>query len=323
MKYDDRILYKVAQMYYIDNMTQSEIAKRLGQYRTTISRMLKKAREEGIVTINIKNNFDGCFQLEDALEKNFNLKEAIVIPTDEDEVESIRLKKLGQAGSEFLKRILKDGDILGFAWGKSVGEVANTLKDCKNVSANIVPLVGGPPSDMDNKYHVNTIVSRVSDEFKAKGHYFYAPAITAEKSTKEAIMNDSNFKGILELWDKVNKAVVGIGAPLKGNNLIWSGYFGDEDIQLLKDVDAVGDICSRFFDINGNIVDEKVKDRIISVELEKLKKMEYSIAVAESSEKAWSILGALNGGFVNVLITNNETAETILNLHEQFTKNKK
>lgn len=79
----------------------------------------------------------------------------------------------------------------------------------------------------------------------------------------------------------------------------------------------------KIFDINGNIVDEKVKDRIISVELEKLKKMEYSIGIAESAEKAWSILGALNGGFVNVLITNNETAETVLKLYEQFTKNKK
>lgn len=78
----------------------------------------------------------------------------------------------------------------------------------------------------------------------------------------------------------------------------------------------------KIFRYKCNIVDEKVKDRIISVELEKLKEMEYSIAVAESSEKAWSILGALNGGFVNVLITNNETAKTVLNLHEQFTKNK-
>nr|WP_236900295.1 MULTISPECIES: sugar-binding domain-containing protein [Clostridium] len=78
------------------------------------------------------------------------------MPTDEDEdeAESIRLKKLGQAGSEFLKRILRDGDIPGFAWCKSVGEVANTLKDCKNISANVVPLVGGPSSDMDNKYNL-------------------------------------------------------------------------------------------------------------------------------------------------------------------------
>lgn len=321
MKYDKRILYKVAQMYYIDNMTQSEIAKKLGQYRTTISRMLKKAREEEIVTISIKNSSDGCFELENALEKTFKLKEAIVVPTDRNEAESIRLKKIGQAGSEFLKRIIQDGDTVGFAWGRSVGIMSNELRDCKNVAANVIPLVGGPPSDMENRYHVNTIVSKVSNEFNAKGYYLYAPAITAEKETKQAIMNDSNLKGILELWNRVNKVVVGIGAPLKGNNLIWSGYFGDDDIKLLKDVNAVGDICSRFFDINGKVVDDKIKDRIISIELEKLKNMEYSIGIAESEEKIWSILGALRGNFVNVLITNNETAQKVLSLNEQLKNN--
>ncbi|MCP2238902.1 sugar-binding transcriptional regulator [Thermoanaerobacterium thermosaccharolyticum] len=313
-KWDEtRMLAKIAQMYYIDDLTQSQISERLGIYRTTISRLLKKAREEGIVSISIKCDDNECFVMEKQIENIFKLKEVIIIPSRNASTEQMSKKMMGNAGAEYLKRIAKDGDVIGFAWGTTMAALANELNNCNRITANIIPLVGGS-GNVAGEYHVNTIVSKVSAAFGAKGHFLYAPAITAEKETKKAIMADNNLKPILELWDKVDIAVVGIGAPIKSSNLVWTGYFGNDDIELLKKANAIGEICSRFYDINGNIIKSDLDDRIISIELEKLKSAKYRIGIAESSEKVPSILGALKGGFINVFITTENTARLLLDL---------
>lgn len=312
-----KLLCRIARMYYIDDMTQSEISTNLGIHRTAISKLLKKAREEGIVTIRIKDDLDECVELEGVLEKTFNLKQAIVLNSYPGQTESAIEESLGLAGAEFMKKILKDGDVIGFAWGRMMAALSNQLYDCKRVYANIVPLVGGP-SNLDNKYHVNTIVSKVSTAFGSKAHYLYAPAITYEKKTKDAIMEDKNLKDTLELWEKINKVFVGIGSRSKSNNLIWNGSFKNSETEILDKAGAVGDVCSRFFGINGSLVDDELKDRIIAIDPEKLKNMEYSIGIAESYEKVPSILGAIQGKFINVLITDERTAKLLLELDKQL-----
>lgn len=314
---ETKLLCRIASMYYIEDMTQSQISANLGIHRTAISKLLKKAREEGIVTIKIKDDINECFELEGIVEKTLGLKEAIILHSYPGQSEDSIVQNLGEFGAEFLKRVLKDGDVIGFAWGRTVSAVASQLYHCKKVFANVIPLVGGP-NNLDNEYHVNTIVSKASTAFGAKPHYLYAPAITYEKKTKDAIMEDKNFKDILELWEKMNKAVVGIGSPLKSNNLIWTGSFKSHETDILDKNGAVGDVCSRFYDINGNLVDDELKDRIIAIDPEKLKKMEYSIGIAESEVKVPSILGAIRGKYINVLITDEKTAKLLLELDKQL-----
>jgi len=311
---DERLLVKVAQMYYHNNMSQSEISKRLGIYRTTISRMLKRARENGIVTIHINSKYNYCYELEDKLEKEFGLKECIVVPGSTGERENGK-RAVAKAGAEFLKRIVKDGDNVGFAWGSTLAYLSDELKNCKQTSINVVPLVGGP-GNIVSDYHVNTIISKVAKAFNCKAHYLYAPAITEKKETKEAIINDSNFSSILKLWEKINIAIVGIGSPAKSSNVIWMGFFENEDFTYLEKENVVGDICSRFYDISGRLIDSDINDRTIAIELEELRYMEYSVGIAESLEKVPAILGALRGRFINTLITTEQTAKLLLDFNQ-------
>ncbi|WP_422448878.1 sugar-binding transcriptional regulator [Thermoanaerobacterium sp. DL9XJH110] len=314
---ETRVLVKVARMYYLENMNQLEIANKLNLHRTTISKLLKKAREEGIVNITISNEYNECVELENELEKIFDLKEVCVVPSAYSQTEIMAKKKLGIAAAELIKRIVREGLVIGCAWGTTMAAIANALveADCKAVPVTVIPLVGGP-GNLESEYHVNTICSKIATAFKAQAIYLYAPAVTADKKIKDTLIQDKNIKKIVELWDKVDVAVVGIGAPLKSSNLIWSGYFGTDDIEYLKEKNAVGDICSRFYDIRGNIIKSYLDDRTISIELEKLRNVKFSVGVAESAEKASSILGALRGRFINVLITNETTARLILELNE-------
>lgn len=311
---DERLMVKIAQMYYHQNMSQSEISERLGIYRTTISRMLKKARENGIVTININSKYNYCYELEDKLEKRFGLKECIVVPENMGIGESGK-RAVAKAGADFLKRIVKDGDNIGFAWGSTIAYLSDELKNCRPTSMNVVPLVGGP-GNIVSDYHVNTIISKVSKAFSCKAHYLYAPAITEKKETKEAIINDHNFTSILELWNKINIAVLGIGSPMKSSNMIWMGFFENEDFTYLEEENVVGDICSRFYDINGKLIESDINDRTIAIELEKLREVEYSIGIAESLEKVPAILGALRGKFINILVTTEQTAKLLLDFNK-------
>ena len=310
---ESRILVKIAQMYYEDEMNQSEISRKLGVHRTTVSRLLKQAREDGIVQIKINSDQNQFIKLERKLEVNFGLKEARVVRSSSGEKEEIIKQRLGQAGAGVLNRIIKNDITVGFAWGTTLAALANQLLDydCKSASAIITPLVGAP-GDMKNEYHVNTIVSKVATAFNAKSRQLCVPAITSAKDTKEAIIKDANIKQILELWNKLDIAVVGIGAPIKSSNMVWTGYFDNQEIECLTQKDAVGDIASRFYDINGEVIDSFLSERTIAIELEKLRDLDYSIGIASSIEKVPSILGALRGGFINVLITDEITARQIL-----------
>lgn len=299
---DKRLLIKVAQMYYLENKNQHEIAARFGINRTTVSKYLKKAMLAGLVQISIAN--DEYEDLENQLEKTFGLKEAYIVDKAAD---------LGKAGIRFLRRVITDGDIVGFAWGKTMASVADAAmaEACDPISADMIPLVGGP-ENVDSEYHVNTITYKVANAFKAKSHYLYAPAIAGSVEAKEIMTQDANCRKVIDLWERVSIAVVGVGTPLRHSNLVWSGTFGKEYVDALQEAGVVGDVCSRFYDVEGRVVDTVLTDRTIAIDLETLKKANYSVGVAASPEKVPAIYGALRGRFMNALIADAATARLLL-----------
>lgn len=306
---EKRLLIKVANMYYIENMKQSDIADKLGINRTTVSKYLKRAMEAGIVQISIVN--DSYERLESELEKKFGLKEVYIVDSvaDADEVKN----NMGKAGLGFLKRVIHDGDVVGFAWGTAIGALAKnaSLEKCNEVKADMVPLVGGP-ENIDIEFHVNTIAYKVANAFKARNHYLYAPAITKTAEIRAAIMQDDNYVKITNYWDKLDIAIVGIGAPVQSSNLVWAGAFGKKSIDELADAGVAGEICSVFYDVNGQIVTTGLSDKIIAIDLKKLRQVKYSIGIAASPEKVPAIYGALKGKLINVLISDEQTAKLLL-----------
>ncbi|MCP6684059.1 sugar-binding transcriptional regulator [Bacillus nakamurai] len=308
---EKRLLVKIAQMYYEHDMTQSDISKALNIYRTSVSRLLKKAREEGIVKITIDNELAGQINLETELEKAFGLKEAIVIPVQPGQTDQEKKSLIAKAGAELLKRTVKDNDVVGFAWGSTLAEMVGELHNCPKRDAYFVPLVGGPGT-MDTKYHVNTIVYNIANDFGGTAQFIDASAVVERKETKQDIVQSHYFSKISDFWRKLSVAVVGIGAPIKSSNMIWTGFYGDKDINDLNELEAIGDICSRFYDRDGVLVDSELSDRTIAIELEQLKQTRYTIGIAESIEKVPSILGALKGGYMNCFITTDETAHSLL-----------
>jgi DNA-binding transcriptional regulator LsrR (DeoR family) len=308
---EDKLLVQIAQMYYQEDKNQSQISKELNIHRSTISRLLKKSREEGIVTITINYDLAGTYSLEKELEETFGLKKAIVVPTAIDIQSEQKLQLLGAAANKYLQTILEEEMTIGFSWGQAMSMVAAELQETEKNNLMCIPLIGGPSGRLIGEYHVNTITFEASKKLKSKAILIDSPAFPETKELKEALMANQFNQELVQLWQKLSIAIFGIGSPQMKDSTRWKLFYDDNILEGLED-QVVGDVISHFYNAQGQHISRKLDERLIGITLEELKKVNYRIAVAESLEKVSAIRGALRGKYMNVLVTTQETAEAIL-----------
>lgn len=309
---DIRLIVKIAQLYYEQDMTQAQIARELGIYRTTISRLLKRGREQGIVKIAINYDFDENLWLEQQLKQKFGLKEVVVVSCCEEEEEEC-LKLMGTHGAQLLDRLLEPGDIIGLSWGRAVRALVDALPNASHSRQLIcVPVIGGPSGKLESRYHVNTLTYGAAAKLKGESHLADFPALLENELIRNGIMQSRHFRTISSYWDHLDIALVGIGSPAIRNGVNWHAFYGCEESDDLIARQVAGDICSRFYDINGATVETNMSCKTLSIETNKLKQARYSVGIAIGAEKYRGILGALRGKYINCLITNDETAELLL-----------
>lgn len=277
------LMVKVAQLYYEYHETQQRIASFLNLSRPTVSRLLKEAEEEGIIRISVINPLGEASELETNLEKLFNLKEVIVIPTLNSNPQQIK-ERLGEKAAKYLGSIVRDGDIIAVSWGTTLYEVAQRISPKRVSGVKMVQSNGAIGKNSSND-HGNEILHLLSKAFNATSYSLPIPAIVDDKHVAELLKRESLTKEILALLDAANIVLFSIGIPTTNSILVKAGYFTPEDLADLQKKGAVGDICSRYFNMNGEICDPDLNARTVGLELDKLRGKPYSIAVAGSTEK--------------------------------------
>ena len=304
----ESLLMKVAWYYYEQGMTQQEIGKRLGFSRTKIVRLLAMAREKGIVQITLVGRYRSCLEKEEQLKKRFSLLDAIIIPTGKDFTST--KESVGKACALYLTKILKDGDILGVAWGTTLYEVGKYLETVKNRNLTVVQLMGG--LNTSDSFNPQEIVRQIANKLQAKGVWLNTPAVVATPEIKQALLTDNGVQDTLQQAKYCHKALLGIGDISSTASLLVSRALSRGDMDDLIAHDAVGDIMGWHFDIQGNMVDSKVINRVLSVPLSELHNIELRIGVANGEKKVSPFVGALRGRYINVIITDEATADAIL-----------
>ena len=308
MDKNDKVI-QAAKLYYLLDYTQNEIAKQLGVSRPTVSRMLQTAKREGIVQIKICEKADRLTDLEAELEQKYGLKKAVVASVGQYEDHIIKTT-IGLKAAEYLDSIVQDDDIIGVTWGTTIYHVAVELKKKQVNNVQVVQLKGGISLSEKNTY-VSEILYLFGKAFNASPHYLPLPAIVDNVVVKEAIMADRHIKRVIDMGKRANIALFTCG-QIKSDSLLFNlGYFSEEDAGMLYST-AVGDISSRFFDKDGHVCSQSLDERTLGIELEELKKKDYSILVAGGSHKIESIHAALKGEYANVLVTDQYTARFIL-----------
>jgi DNA-binding transcriptional regulator LsrR (DeoR family) len=301
------LIAKVADLYYLRDMTQQEIAERLGISRPTVCRLLQRSRAEGIVRIDVVPPDGAHHRIERELEERFSLREAIVV-TGQHEAATPRA--LGRAAADYLDRVLKGGERIGVSWGTTLRAVVDSLRP-RSLRSTVVPLVGGV-GQITPGIHANDLAHGIAEALGGEVHLLHAPAIVASARVRRALMSDGAIARALTLARDVDLALVGIGALVPSSTLVRSGYFSAGQLARLRRRGGVGDICTRVFTREGVAVDGALERRILAVELDDLRRIPQVVAVAGGPIKAEAILGALNGGLVDVLVTDHQAARAVL-----------
>ncbi|MCD6256672.1 sugar-binding transcriptional regulator, partial [Candidatus Aerophobetes bacterium] len=308
------LLSRVCWLYYKQNMTQSQIGKKLSISRIKVLQLLKKAREEGMVHIDIVTPLYNCLSIEQKLISTFKLKDAMVVPTPQGGDDILR-ECLGKAAAQYLERHLKSGSLLGIGWGMSVAETvkfisSNEIKNVRVVTLNggLTPIFSLNPYDVGNKF---------ASIFEGECYHVHAPAITASERICESFKSDMTVKQALEMAHQADYVMVGIGVAGEESTLVKLRYINLSETETLRRQGAVGDILAQFFNIKGEKVDCDLHKRIVAFPIEDLRQMENVIGLAGGKVKTKAILGAIHGRFIKILITDEETAKDILDLEKE------
>jgi len=296
-------MVKVSELYYTHGMTQQQIANKLRISRVKVSRILTNSKKRGIVEVSINYPANNCVQLERKFKKLFSLKEVLVISSKSKSREII-YNEVTRIAAKYLLEIIQNGDILGVSWGRTLRQMSTYIKYSRK-KVDIVQLLGSVGS---NDVSADEIVRRLSDSFNGKQYFLPAPAIVDNEKIKNMITSDSAITKIFEKMKQITVAIVGIGNLTKESTFVTSGYLKQSDIDFLKKSCCIADICGRFFDKGGNVIDTCFNRRVIGIDLEQLKKIPYVIGVVSGSQKAMAILGAIRSGVLNILITDEDTA---------------
>lgn len=310
MSNDEKVnlLVNIARLYYEHNYSQQMIAERLNISRPYVSKLINEAKERGIVEIRIFDPYESETQIEIDLKIKFGLNRAVVVPTIK---ESDVLSSIGKAAARYLDTIVKDNDIIGVAWGATLYSFSEQIikrDDLKNIT--VVQLCGGI-SNIEKNIYANEIPKKIADAYKGTPYILPLPAVLNSINVTDAIVKEKNIKIVLELANKANIAIFTMGPFGYEGALSRAGYLDTGDVDELVRKGAVGDICTRIIDEEGNICDYDLNRRTIAVELTELKKKEHRIGIAVGPSRIKCIYAALKGGYANVLVTDESTASEL------------
>ena len=315
---DWRLIYKVCSLYYEDDMRQQEVSDYLGISRATVSRMLQKGKESGIVRVEVINPVQFSYnKLEKALERKYGLKEVIVVESSALDTKTESVSRMYERAALYLSQFFKDGDWIGVTMGHTLHNIVKTNRALeKDKKLMFVPIVGGIGQSTIDKVDVQS--NRIAQEFSRKfgGTYtqFLSPAVFSEQKAMEFFLKEKSISYIFDDFQKLDTLIMGIGIPQRvESTLVRAGYITGENLEKFARDGMAGDIALHFFDEDG--ATEKFRafnDRVAGMPLEMMKKVRNRIGIAGGENRAEAIRGAIKGGFINMLITNIDAAEKLL-----------
>ena len=303
-------LIKICYLYYKAGKTHEEISAVLGLCRFKISRLLKKARSTGLVSIRINLPADDLTETEVKLEKKFGLKQSIIVKVNEFDDNKPALQ-IGKAGALYLSSIIHRCNILGVAWGRSLSYVVDNIGPVDMKDLIVVQITGGMGAIEGTDAIALTMA--FAQKLSAKAYIIQAPVIVRDRANRDAFLKEKQVREASEMARKADTAVFGIGLPSEDGLLSRAGFLTKKNSAALEKAGAVGAICGRFFDIDGLPCRNELDDRIIGLNLDEFRKIQHKVAIAFTPRKVKAILAAMRGRYLDVLITDEKTALDLLN----------
>ena len=311
------LLVTVASLYYELNQNQQEIADRLEISRSSVSRLIKEARDLGIVEIRIHRPIHRDYLLEQALLEHFKLQDAYVLRTSNDQHEGELLAAVGRLGAIYLQRAIENmppRTCIGIAWGTGVHAAVSALPEDRSRQIDVMQIlgsVGAADPEIDGPDLARMLAARLGGR-----HYdLHAPVFVEQDGLREMLYNEPPVRDGLERARSIALALTGIGTvEEEAASFLRAGHLGPVELANLRSQGVVGETIGRFFNAQGEWEPFAINRRVVGIDLHDLRRVPRVLAVARGLPKAASILGALRGSYLTVLATDDITARAVLEM---------
>ena len=306
---DVRLMIKVCDLFYNRNVSQTEIARTLRISRPTVARLLASARKEGIVSIEVAGlDTVKHWSLENRLMERYGLRDAVVIDNVKDY--TALQQHLAQATASYLTRALEPESVVGVSMGTTLHAVTQALPSVEKTNHTFIPLIGGM-GQLSVELHAGHLAESFAARLGGTVLPLQAPARVSSPQVRAGLLKEAQIVAVLRAASQVDAAIVGIGYPTEDSAIAKTGYYDENEIESLLERGVAGDICMQFFNEDGDTAPYRDDNRVIGVELSRLKKVPLSIGIAGGKEKHAAIRGAVKGRYINVLITDVDCARAL------------
>ncbi|MTI17297.1 sugar-binding transcriptional regulator [Rhodobacteraceae bacterium RKSG542] len=305
-----RLIARVLVMHYEEGHSQADIAKELELSTAKVNRLMKQGRELGMVHITIKTPLVRLFDLENAISKRWNLKKCLVLPTVEGSPE-ITLNEVGKGAANLLLNSIRDGDTIAISGGKTISAIIENMLPEQAYDVTVVPMTGG----IQGKHYtdVNHIATSMAERLNGKATLIHAPLHAASKEERDIIMSLQSVSTVMDEAHRAAVAVVGLGAVVGDNATYYEAHpVSEEDRSALYASGVRSELLGHLVKEDGSLSDSDLNSRLVSLSPEKMVKIPVCIGVAVGSDKVEPIIAALNGSYVNALVTDEQTAAAML-----------
>jgi DNA-binding transcriptional regulator LsrR (DeoR family) len=299
---------RAAWLYYIEGLTQEDVAKSMDVSRAKVIRLLAGARDHGIVHIRIEAKGSEQLALERRLVESFGLAEAVVAPSPADPTAVAAV--VGHATGTYLADNLRHGMSLGVGWGVTLSMSLKALGSRPFEHFSVISLLGG----MTHSRAINpsAVARRIADAVGAECFQLTAPVFVASEATRNALWAEPGLTDLLERARRVDLAVVSVGDVSEHSTLFREGLLPRSQLASLIKAGAVGEVLCRFLDADGHVVDHPVSRRVVSVGLDDLRRVPKIVIAAGGRQKVDAIRSALKATRAGVLITDESAAQGLL-----------
>ncbi|WP_165968681.1 sugar-binding transcriptional regulator [Arthrobacter crusticola] len=303
------LVVKAARMYHEQKLSQAEIAERLHVSQSRVSRWLSDAIRQGIVRTIVIAPPGTESDLEEAVAAKFDLQTVVIADPGTDDEASV-IRALGTAAAGYLEVTLTGANRVGLSsWSSTLLATVDAMAPRNTQSAEIVVQVIGGVGNPTAQVRATHLADRLASVTKTTPRFLPAPGIVSSQEGRDALLADPFVAEVAAEWDRLDTLLVGIGSIEPSPLLRDSGNsLGEADLSNLARAGAVGDVCLRFFDERGVLIQSDLNDRVLGISPEQILSIDRRIGVAGGSRKYTAIKAAVEGNWVNVLITDKKTA---------------
>lgn len=299
-------------MHFIQGETMESIARRLSVSRSTVSRLIAEAKEEGLIQITIHPPQEAASEMQVRLSQMFGVR-AKVVPVPFGVNETRRLNAVAQVAGIMVSDLMKPETIIGVAWGNTVAAVVDHLVPRPARGSIAVQLNGAANACTSGVPYAGSLMEAFGRAFGASAHYFAVPAFFDFAATREALWRERSIAAVRQIQQRAHVALFGIGSPTSKNlSMVYSGgYLSDEELDALRREGVVGDICTVLLRADGSWEDLEINSRASGPTPTDLRKIPRRIGVVSGSDKVVATVAALRAGLITDLIIDEDSADLL------------